>query len=164
MGEAMKQTLEYIIGILLFLMSLATVFQVLARVVFQTSAVWTEELARLTFVWMVFLGAAVLIKEDGLIRVTSLTDRIGKRPAAVLRIITDLAILPLLVIITWGAWTNTRLNWNSFAPTMDWMRMGYVYLIIVIAGLAMLWYQTANIIEQVRKSFARTMRGQEGGQ
>jgi TRAP-type transport system small permease protein len=164
MGAAMKQTLEYIIGILLFLMSLATVFQVLARVVFQTSAVWTEELARLTFVWMVFLGAAVLIKEDGLIRVTSLTDRIGKRPAAVLRIITDLAILPLLVIITWGAWTNTRLNWNSFTPTMDWLRMGYVYLIIFIAGLAMLWYQTANIIEQVRKSFVRTMREQEGGQ
>jgi TRAP-type C4-dicarboxylate transport system permease small subunit len=160
----MKRTLEYLVGILLFFMFLTTFFQVLARAVFQISAVWTDELARLSFVCMVFLGAAVLIKDDGLIRVTSLIDRIGKRPAAVLRIITDLAIVPLLAIITWGAWTNTRLNWNSFAPTVDWLRMGYIYLIIAIAGLAMLWYQVANIVEQVGKSFVRTSRGKEGWQ
>jgi TRAP-type C4-dicarboxylate transport system permease small subunit len=160
----MKRTLEYLSGILLFFMSLTTFYQVLARAVLQISAVWSEELARLSFVLMVFLGTAVLIKEDGLIRVTSLTDRIGKSTAAVLRIITGLAIVPLLAVITWGAWTNTRLNWNSFAPTVGWLRMGYIYLIIAIAGLAMLWYQVANLVEQVRKSFVRTSRGPEGWQ
>jgi TRAP-type C4-dicarboxylate transport system permease small subunit len=160
----MKRTLEYLVGILLFFMFLTTFFQVLARAVFQISAVWSEELARLSFVCMVFLGAAVLIKDDGLIRVTSLIDRIGKRPAAVLRIITDLAIIPLLGIITWGAWTNTRLNWNSFAPTVDWLRMGYVYLIIAVAGLVMLWYQVINLVEQVRKSLVRKAGGPEGWQ
>ena len=157
----MKRTLEYLVGILLFFMFLTTFFQVLARAVFQISAVWSEELARLSFVCMVFLGAAVLIKDDGLIRVTSLIDRIGKRPAVVLRVITDLAIIPLLAIITWGAWTNARLNWNSFAPTVDWLRMGYVYLIITIAGLAMIWYQVINLVEQVRKSLVRKASGPE---
>jgi len=157
----MKRALEYLAGILLFFMFLTTFFQVLARSVFQISAVWSEELARLSFVCMVFIGAAVLIKDDGLIRVTSLIDRIGKRPAVVLRVITDLAIIPLLAIITWGAWTNTRLNWNSFAPTVDWLRMGYVYLIIAIAGLAMIWYQVINLVEQVRKSLVRKASGPE---
>ena len=157
----MKRALEYLAGILLFFMFLTTFFQVLARSVFQISAVWSEELARLSFVCMVFIGAAVLIKDDGLIRVTSLIDRIGKRPAVVLRVITDLAIIPLLAIITWGAWTNTRLNWNSFAPTVDWLRMGYVYLIIAIAGLVMLWYQVMNLVEQVRKSLVRKASGPE---
>ena len=81
-------------------MFLTTFFQVLART-FQISAVWSEELARLTYVWMVFLGAAVLIREDGLIRVTVLVDRIGKRRSRFLRILTDLAILlPFLAVIT----------------------------------------------------------------
>jgi TRAP-type transport system small permease protein len=93
-----------------------------------------------------------------------LVDRIGKRPARILRILTDLAILPFLAIITWGAWTNTVLNWKTFAPTVDWLRMGYVYLVIVIAGLAMLWYQSANLVEQVRSSFSRAERGPEGWQ
>jgi TRAP-type C4-dicarboxylate transport system permease small subunit len=42
--------------------------------------------------------------------------------------------------------------------------MGYIYLSIAIAGLAMLWYQVANLVEQVRKSFVRTSRGPEGWQ
>jgi TRAP-type C4-dicarboxylate transport system permease small subunit len=144
----MKRTLEYLAGILLFFMFVTTFFQVVSRT-FRISAVWSEELARLTYVWMVFLGTA---------------DRIGKRPARILRILTDLAILPFLAIITWGAWTNTVLNWKTFAPTVDWLRMGYVYLVIVIAGVAMLWYQSANLVEQVRSSFSRADRGPEGWQ
>jgi len=159
----MKRTLEYLAGILLFFMFLTTFFQVVSRT-FQISAVWSEELARLTYVWMVFLGTAVLIKDDGLIRVTVLVDRIGKRPARILRVLTDIAILPFLVIITWGALTNTVLNWKTFAPTVDWLRMGYVYLVIVIAGLAMIWYQLANIADLVRSTFSRAARGPEGWQ
>ena len=160
---AMKRTLEYLAGILLFFMFLTTFFQVLSRT-FQISAVWSEELARLTYVWMVFLGAAVLIRDNGLIRVTVLVDRVGKRAARALRIVTDLLVVPFLIIITWGAWINTRLNWNTFAPTVDWLRMGYVYLVIVIAGLAMLWYQLANLVDQVRSTFSRAERGPEGWQ
>jgi TRAP-type C4-dicarboxylate transport system permease small subunit len=159
----MKRTLEYLAGILLFFMFVTTFFQVVSRT-FRISAVWSEELARLTYVWMVFLGTAVLIKDDGLIRVTVLVDRIGKRPARILRVLTDIAILPFLVIITWGAWTNTVLNWKTFAPTVDWLRMGYVYLVIVIAGLAMIWYQLANIADLVRSTFSRAARGPEGWQ
>ena len=159
----MKRMIEYLAGILLFFMFLTTFFQVVARTLL-ISAVWSEELARLTYVWMVFLGAAVLIRDDGLIRVTVLVDRIGKQPARILRILTDIAILPFLAIITWGAWTNTVLNWKTFTPTVDWLRMGYVYLVIVIAGLVMLWYQSANIIDLVRSTFSRTERGPEGWQ
>jgi TRAP-type transport system small permease protein len=159
----MKRTLEILAGVLLFFMFVTTFFQVVART-FLFSAVWSEELARITYVWMVFLGTAVLVKDDGLIRVTVLVDRIGKGPARILRILTDLAILPFLVIITWGAWTNTVLNWKTFAPTVDWLRMGYVYLVIVIAGLAMIWYQLANIVDLLRSTFSRAARGPEGWQ
>lgn len=160
----MKRILDVLVGIILFLMFFMTFFQVLARTVFHISAVWSEELARITYVWMVFLGVGVLIKDDGLIRVTVLVDRIGKRPAKILRFLTDLAIIPLIVVITWGAWTNTRLNWNTIAPTVDWMRMGYVYLVIVISGLLMLWYLVGSLVRQVRSSLENTAQGPEGWQ
>ena len=159
--ETMKRMLEYSIGILLSFMFLTTFFQVLARTVLQISAVWSEELARFSFVLMVFLGAAVLIKEDGLIRVTSLSDRISKGAASVLRVIMDVAITIFLAVITYGAWINTRLNWNSFAPTMDWLRIGYIYFIIAIAGLMMLWYQVTNLVILVRKSFRKASQSPE---
>ena len=160
----MKRSLEVLVGIILFLMFFMTFFQVLARTVFHISAVWSEELARLTYVWMVFLGVGVLIKDEGLIRVTVLVDRIGKRPARILRFLTDLAIVPFIGVLTWGAWINTRLNWETFAPTVDWMRMGYVYLVIFIAGLVMFWYLVGDLVRQVRASFEKTAQGPEGWQ
>lgn len=160
----MKRTLEVLVGIILFLMFATTFFQVLARTVFQVSAVWSEELARLTYVWMVFLGVGVLVKDDGLIRVTVLVDRIGKRPAKILRFLTDLAIVPFILVIIWGAWINTRLNWNTFAPTIDWMRMGYVYLVIFVSGLVMLGYLAGNLVRQVRSSLEKAAQGPEGWQ
>jgi len=160
----MKRTLEWLAGILLFFMFLVTFFQVLARTTFQISAVWSEELARLTYVWMVFLGVPVLIRESGLIRVTVLVDRVGQKISRGLRLVTDLLTLPFLVVITWGAWTNTRLNWNTFAPTVEWLRMGYVYLVIAIAGLAMLWYQLANLVDAFRPAISRSAQDPEGWQ
>ncbi|HWU39002.1 MAG TPA: TRAP transporter small permease [Candidatus Acidoferrum sp.] len=160
----MKRTVEYVIGLILFLMFFLTFFQVLARTVFHISAVWSEELARLTYVCMVFLGAGILIKDDGFIRVTVLVDRIGRRPAAILRFITDVALIPFLAVLTWGAWTNTRLNWNTFAPTVDWLRIGYVYLVVFISGLLMLWYLLLSLIQQARSSLPAATRGPEGWQ
>jgi TRAP-type C4-dicarboxylate transport system permease small subunit len=159
----MKRTLEYLAGILLFFMFLTTFFQVVSRT-FNISAVWSEELARLSYVWMVFLGVPVLIRESGLIRVTVLVDRIGPQTGRALRIVTELLILPFLAVITWGAWTNTVLNWKTFAPTVDWLRMGYVYLVIAVAGVAMIWYQLANLVDLMRSTFSRAERGPEGWQ
>ena len=96
----MKRIVEYLVGVILFFMFFLTFFQVLARTVLHISAVWSEELARLTYVCMVFLGAAILIKDDGLIRVTVLVDRIGKRAGSILRFVTDLAIVPFIIVIT----------------------------------------------------------------
>lgn len=146
----MKRTLEYMISILLLLMFLITFYQVVARVVLEVPSVWTEELARFTYVWMVFLGAALLVRDDGLIRVTVLTDRMAKRPAAILKLATDLAALPFFAIMTWGAWTNTRQNWSTYAPTIDWLSIGYVYLVIWISGVLMLGYLAINLYRTTR--------------
>jgi len=141
-----------------------TFLQVLARTVFHTSAVWSEELARLTYGWMVLLGVAVLVKDDGLIRVTILADRLRGRTGKILRLVTDLAVIPFVGAMTWGAWTNTRLNWNTFAPTVDWMRIGYTYLIIFISGLIMLWYLVGNFVRQARTTLEKAAHGPEGWQ
>ena len=160
----MKRLLELLLALILFLMFLTTFFQVFARTVLQISSVWSEELARFTYVWMVFVGAALLIKDDGLIRVTVLTDRLGKRSAGFLRVLTSLATVPFVIVMTWGAWTNTVLNWNTFAPTIDWLRIGYVYLMIFLSGLLMLWYLVVDLVKEARASVPQAAQATEGWQ
>ena len=158
----MKRALERFNALILFCMFLITFFQVIARTVLQTSSVWSEELARFTYVGMVFLGAALLVKDDRLIRVTVLTDRLGKRFGKIFRLLTDLICVPFVAVMTWGAWTNTRLNWNTYAPTIDWLSIGYVYLMIGLSGLLMLWYLLVNLVQDSRSTFRKAAQGPEG--
>lgn len=144
----MKIILERFNAIILTAMFLTTLFQVIARVILGISSVWSEELARFLYVWMVFLGAALITKDDEHIRVGVLTDRVRGRTAAALKLLTILLTVPFIGIMTWGAWLNTRLNWNTFAPTLDWLRIGYIYLVIFLCGLLMLWYLAVNLVEQ----------------
>ena len=65
--------------------------------------------------------------------------------------------------MTWGAWTNTALNWTTYAPTIDWLSFGYVYLAIFLAGLLMLWYLAGNLIRDTRSTL-RATAGPEGWQ
>ncbi len=160
----MKKRLEQINAVILFLMFLITFFQVVSRVVLATSSVWSEEVARLTYVVMVFLGAALLVRDDGLIRVTVLMDRVGKRAGRIFRIITDLFCVPFVAVMTWGAWTNARANWNTYAPTVDWLSFGYIYLAIFLSGLLMLWYLVGNLIRDTRSTFRQPSQGPEGWQ
>jgi TRAP-type C4-dicarboxylate transport system permease small subunit len=160
----MKKRLEQVNAAVLFLMFLITFFQVVSRVVLSASSVWSEELARLTYVVMVFLGAALLVRDDGLIRVTALTDRVGKRTGQIFRILTDLFCVPFVAVMTWGAWTNTRANWTTYAPTIDWLSFGYVYLAIFLAGLLMLWYLVGNLIRDTRSTLGEPTQRPEGWQ
>jgi TRAP-type C4-dicarboxylate transport system permease small subunit len=160
----MKRRLELANALILVLMFLITFFQVLSRVVLNTSSVWSEELARLTYVVMVFLGAALLVRDDGLIRVTALTDRVSKRTGKIFRVLTDLFCVPFVVVMTWGAWTNARANWTTYAPTIDWLSFGYVYLAIFFSGLLMLWYLLGNLVRDTRSTLGEPSQGPEGWQ
>ena len=146
----MKTQVERLCAVLLAVMFVVTLFQVVARVILGISSVWSEELARFLYVCLVFIGAAPLIRDDEHIRVGVLTDRLTGRPQSVMRLVTILLTIPFIAIMTWGAWTNTVANWRTYAPTLDWLSIGYIYLVIWIAGLLMLWYLTVNLVRNLR--------------
>ena len=41
-------------------------------------------------------------------------------------------------------------NWTTYAPTLDWLSIGYIYLVILLAGLLMLWYLVVNLVRDAR--------------
>lgn len=53
--------------------------QVASRYVFDSPFNWTEELSRLLFAWMIFVGAALAIREGTHIRVPVLVERLPAR-------------------------------------------------------------------------------------
>lgn len=70
---------------------------VFSRYVLQATFQWYDEVARLCFVWTVFLGAAVAVRRGAHFRLHLLIDRFGPR----LRHATDL-LVGLLVVVFGG--------------------------------------------------------------
>jgi TRAP-type C4-dicarboxylate transport system permease small subunit len=144
-----KKWVDRFNGLLLALMFLITFYQILARDIFIISSMWTEELARFLFVWIVFLGAGTLIEGNEHIRISILADRLPLAAGRIIRIITNLLILIFCVIFLWSAYLNCLNNWEFYAPSMDWMRLSYLYLGLLISGVLMIWYLLNNLLKDL---------------
>lgn len=81
--DRLNAVVTLLVGLLLAVVACAVMFQVLVRFVLTAagvniSAPWTEELARYTLIWMVFLGAGIGVRHA---RMIALEFGIRKLPA-----------------------------------------------------------------------------------
>jgi TRAP-type C4-dicarboxylate transport system permease small subunit len=141
----MKKWVDRLNGALLIMMFLSTFYQVLARNVLHATVMWTEELAKLLFVFIVFLGAATLIESEEHIRISILADRLPAWLARWHRLLVQLVLLAFGVVFVWSAWGNVLNSWEFYSPSMPWFRMSYLYLILMFSGLLMLCYLLLNM-------------------
>jgi len=87
------------VAVLVFPVSLQIIARYTALI---PSYIWTEELSRFLFIWMVMLGAMVGIKEGTHFEV-DIWPELGRRSNALLRIVSHLFVLIFaLVFVTWG--------------------------------------------------------------
>jgi len=77
--------------------TLVIVIEVIRRFVFDYSSLWGEEAARYAFLYLVWIGAAVGVRNRAHIRFSMLTDVLPPRGAASLSAVSHIAIVVLAV-------------------------------------------------------------------
>jgi TRAP-type transport system small permease protein len=142
----MKKWVDRLIGALLILMFLATLFQVMARNVIHVSAMWPEELAKFLFVFIVFLGSATLMEHEEHITITILSDRLPVFLLRCQRLLVQLILVAFGVMFVWSAWLNVLNSWEFYAPSIPWFRMSYLYLVLVFSGILTVCYLLLNML------------------
>jgi TRAP-type C4-dicarboxylate transport system permease small subunit len=145
----MKKALEAVNALVLLVMFVITMTSVVFRVILEVPASWTEELAQYTLIFLTFIGAASVMRDEGHIAISVVIDRLGKRPRRAVLIFNRLLMVPFLAVLTLGAWENTRTNWTVGLPTADWMKIGYMYLIVSASGAIMIFYTLLNLCQDL---------------
>ena len=84
--------------IILFIIVMAGI---ISRVVFNSPFTWTEEAARLSFIWLIFMGISFGTKYNKHINVTILMDKMPDKVAAGLYIFWDIVALVVYIWITY---------------------------------------------------------------
>ena len=102
-------------AVCLGIMAVAVFINVVLRYGFGSGVAASEELSRLLFVWMVFIGATAAYPAGEHMAFTSLVAMLNKRPAAMA---TVTALIRLLVVlgagmVAWGAWQQVIVGMGS---------------------------------------------------
>jgi TRAP-type C4-dicarboxylate transport system permease small subunit len=112
------------------------------------SYIWTEELSRFMFIWMVMLGAMVAVREGTHFEVDVWPD-LSPRAGARLRIVSNLFVLLFaLVFVYWGI-QFVRFGWKQESELAE-LPMPFIFLAWPVAGLTWMLF--------LGEAFARDLR------
>ncbi|MGO1395408.1 MAG: TRAP transporter small permease [Halomonas sp.] len=96
--------MEYLIGAILVALIVSVSCNVVGRALFNNSLPWADELARMLFIWLVFIGAAAAFSRYEHIAVDALVRRLPLRLAHMLYLLQHLIITGLMVVMMWGGY------------------------------------------------------------
>lgn len=122
-----------------------TFLQVVLRYLFDSPLVWTDELVRYLFVWIVMVGAGASIRFDGHFALTALVATLSDKWKRLLAVGVDLTVAAFaLLLLVQGI--NMTLGGASEEASSLPFRMLWFYLAIPVGGGLMLWHLLARAI------------------
>ena len=133
--DAYFHLLKAAIALCLALMVVLVFGNVVLRYALNTGITLSEEVSRLLFVWLTFLGAIIAMREHGHLGVDTLVKRLpaaGKKACLVVSILLMLYATWLLLV---GSWQQTVINLGVASPAAGFS-MGLLYGVGVLFGVS----------------------------
>ena len=141
--------IQIALGVSLLITFLISVFiQIIARYM-RLSILWTEELATYSFAFAVFMGASVMVKENGHFAFSYMINKLDGNKKKCLEILIYLIMLAF--VLTCGVYGTiiTKTFWNYNWTTLPSLKMGYVWLSLPLSMFTMSLYLIEHILTTI---------------
>ncbi len=127
---------EYLVMILLTIMSFLVIWQVIARFILKAPLSWTEESARYLMVWLTFLGASIGVKQGAHIGVTAFLQILPQKVRKVGLLFGNLVALVFVVVICIYGFKVVSIQrmMGQLSPALQ-IPMWWSYLGIPVGGI-----------------------------
>lgn len=139
------EKIQLTFGVICLSTFLAAVLLQVATRYLRIPMIWTEEVANYSFIWTVFMGAAIMLRSKSHFRFTMLSQRLNGRKKALLELIINLMILIFAILILFYGIRVVRTFWNYRWIAIPRLKMGYVWLCLPISGATMAIYTMEHI-------------------
>jgi TRAP-type C4-dicarboxylate transport system permease small subunit len=112
------------------------------------SYIWTEELSRFVFIWMVMLGAMIAVR-DGTHFDVDVWPTLKPRANAMLRIATNLLVLVFaMVYVYWGI-EFVQFGWNQSSELAE-LPMTYIFIAWPLSGITWVVFLGEQFLADIR--------------
>ncbi|MFN8722146.1 MAG: TRAP transporter small permease [Rhodospirillales bacterium] len=142
----------YLGAALMLAMTGSMVYVVVMRYFFNSPPIWSEDIPKLLFIWMVFLTVGLAIRMGLNIRVTALTGSLPRRARLWLAVVMHLLVLVFLLVLLAGTKPVIELALGGRMLSTGWSNAVYSIPLAIGAGLAFA-YQARELWLVVRALF-----------
>jgi TRAP-type transport system small permease protein len=109
---------------------------------------WTEELARFLFIWMVMLGAMIGVREGTHFEV-DVWPELRPRTNALLRIVSQVFVLVFALVFFWWGIEFTRFGWDQLSEIAE-LPMWTIFIAWPVAGATWILFIGESFVTNVR--------------
>lgn len=110
------QVIRVLLAVLLTAMVILVFGNVVLRYAFNSGLVVSEELSRIFFVWIVFLGAALAMAEHGHIGIDTIVRRVPRPVAKAMIVVSCVLILFCAGLLVQGSYIQSVINLTVVTP------------------------------------------------
>lgn len=110
--------------------------------------IWTEELARFVFIWTIMLGAMLGIR-DGTHFVVDVFPVLTRRKAAMVDMISNVAVLVFAVVFVWYGIEFTRFAWGRSSELAE-LPLWMIHVAWPMAGFTWLVFGGERMLRDIR--------------
>ena len=148
----LQSLLEWTAGLLLFALLVVGFLQVVSRYTGLIFIPWTEEVARLLFVWVVWVGATAALFRGSHIRFDFVVGRLPSSVRRPVEMAVHVGIGVFLIIVVWCGYEVAQSQATSTFLTFG-LSVKYTYLSAVVGSALMLVGLVPGIRTCLRKPF-----------
>lgn len=144
------------VAIVVFIMMVSVViWQVITRFLLHMNAPWTEELSRLLFIYVGFMGTAIATREKELIVVDIVLSRLPQRMRTVFDVIIQIFTFVFFTIVLVGALKMFMTTKSTYFQSMPWLSNGWTYMAVIIGMTASLLAILVNGVNHIKEVFKK---------
>ncbi|MFO1397606.1 MAG: TRAP transporter small permease [Burkholderiales bacterium] len=142
--------LNVLLGVSVAALVLPVTLQMISRLTGLIPAwIWTEEMARFLFIWMVMLGAMIGVRDGSHFEV-DVWPRLSFRANALLSVVSMLFVLVFALVFTWYGIKFLQFGWNQSSELAD-LPMGWIFVAWPLTGVTWLLFGWERLQRDLRR-------------
>jgi TRAP-type C4-dicarboxylate transport system permease small subunit len=148
--DSYYRLLKVVITLLMGLMIVPVLLQIVSRYTgFIPRYIWTEEIARFCFVWIIMIGSMIAVRDAAHFDVDLLPAPETPRQEAVGRLIVHVAMTVLAVMFAWYGYDFAKFGWLQNSE-MSGINMLSIYVSFPLAGVTWILFLAEMIVADIQ--------------
>lgn len=159
---AYAQLLSWILVASVAILIIPVTMQIFSRTIPLIPAyIWTEEMARLLFVWSIMIGAMIGIREGTHFEVDVWPD-LSPRASAALKLVSGLFVMIFALVFVWWGWEFTWSARNRISELAE-LPLWIIHIAWPLAGFTWVVFQAEHLFDNARVLAGKTGAHAPGG-